>query len=164
MGARVKVLPGTKSNAETVLACEPNGIFLSSGPGDPNALPYLLDTIRTLMGKKLPIFGVALGAQLLAAAAGAKSFKMKLGHHGSNLPVYDLASGKVEITTQNHNFAIDETSLPADWTVTHKNLHDETIEGIKHKTLPFFGLQYYPEPSAGPEGSKNIFEIFRDML
>lgn len=163
MGCRVKVVPGTKVTAETIMKYNPAGIFLSNGPGDPDALPYLLDTVRGLLGKA-PIFAVGVGMQILAAATGAKSYKLKLGHHGSNQPVQDTKSGRVEITSQNHDFAIDPDSLGEKWTVTHTNLHDGTVEGIRHNEFPAFGLQYYPEPSAGPVDSVSVFETFWDML
>jgi carbamoyl-phosphate synthase small subunit len=159
---RVTVLPGS-ATAEEVLALEPDGVFLSNGPGDPEPLDYAVDTIRGLVGK-LPIFGICLGHQLLALACGAKTFKLKFGHRGGNQPVMDLATGTVEITSQNHGFAVDEDSLPPDLEVTHRNLNDGTIEGLRHRTLPAASVQYHPEAAAGPHDSAYLFDRFRAML
>ncbi|HVX15153.1 MAG TPA: glutamine-hydrolyzing carbamoyl-phosphate synthase small subunit [Pirellulales bacterium] len=162
LGCRVTVLPGTAS-AEDVLAHRPNGIFLSNGPGDPEPLTYAIDTIRGVLGKA-PVFGICLGHQLLSLACGAKTFKLKFGHRGANQPVLNGRTGAVEITCQNHGFAVDESSLPPDLEVTHRNLNDDTIEGVRHRGYPAFSVQYHPEASAGPHDSDYLFAEFRTML
>ncbi len=162
MGCRVTILPGTAS-AEEVLALEPDGVFLSNGPGDPEPITYAQETIRSLLGKK-PIFGICLGHQLLCLAAGAKTFKLKFGHRGANQPVQNLANTRVEITSQNHGFAVDGDSLPEHLQVTHFNLNDDTIEGVRHTEHPAFGVQYHPEASAGPHDSNYLFGQFKAML
>jgi carbamoyl-phosphate synthase small subunit len=161
-GCRVTVLPG-KTTAADVLAHKPDGVFLSNGPGDPEALGYCVDTVRELVGK-VPMFGICLGHQLLALACGAKTFKLTFGHRGANQPVMDLATGTVEITSQNHGFAVDEASLPPELEVTHRNLNDGTIEGLRHKTANAASVQYHPEAAAGPHDSAYLFGRFRQML
>jgi carbamoyl-phosphate synthase small subunit len=162
MGCRVTILPGT-ATSEDVLAVEPDGIFLSNGPGDPEPLEYAIRTIRGLLGKK-PIFGICLGHQLLGLACGAKTFKLKFGHRGANHPVQNLESGAVEITSQNHGFAVEEESLPDFLQVTHRSLNDDTIEGLNHLDVPAFSVQYHPEASAGPHDSHYLFRRFYDTI
>ncbi len=161
-GCQVTVLPGTAS-AEDVLVQEPDGVFLSNGPGDPEPLDYAIGTIRELLGQK-PIFGICLGHQLLSLACGAKTFKMKFGHRGANQPVQQLETGAVEITSQNHGFAVDEASLPGALEVTHRSLNDKTIEGVRHRELSAFSVQYHPEASAGPHDSHYLFREFVEKL
>ena len=162
LGCRVTVLPGT-STADEVLAQRPDGIFLSNGPGDPEPLTYAIETIRGVLGKA-PVFGICLGHQLLSLACGAKTFKLKFGHRGANQPVLNERRGTVEITCQNHGFAVDESSLPTELEVTHRNLNDDTIEGVRHRNLQAFSVQYHPEASAGPHDSDYLFGEFRKML
>jgi carbamoyl-phosphate synthase small subunit len=162
MGCRVTILPGT-ATAEEVLAQRPDGVFLSNGPGDPEPIHYAQETIRGVLGKR-PIFGICLGHQLLALACGAKTFKLKFGHRGANQPVLNGQSGRVEITCQNHGFAVEADSLPGDFEVTHLNLNDNTIEGLRHRRHPAFCVQYHPEASAGPHDSSYLFEQFHKML
>ncbi|MFO1008222.1 MAG: glutamine-hydrolyzing carbamoyl-phosphate synthase small subunit [Planctomycetaceae bacterium] len=162
MGCRVTVVPGTSTAAE-VLALNPDGVFLSNGPGDPNPLTYAVDTIKGLLGKK-PIFGICLGHQLLGLALGGEIYKLKFGHRGANQPVLDKASGRVEITSQNHGFALRPDTLPENVEVTHINLNDQTVEGIASKTFPAFSVQYHPESSAGPHDSHYLFGRFRTLM
>ncbi len=162
LGNRVTILPGSAS-AEEVLSHKPDGIFLSNGPGDPEPLTYAIETIKELLGKK-PIFGICLGHQLLSLATGARTFKLKFGHRGSNQPVHNLINGRVEITSQNHGFAVEDESLPDCLEVTHRNLNDDTIAGVRHKTLPAFSVQYHPEASAGPHDSRYLFEQFQESI
>jgi carbamoyl-phosphate synthase small subunit len=161
-GFRVSILPGT-AKASDVLAANPDGVFLSNGPGDPEPLNYAIETIRGVLGKK-PVFGICLGHQLLSLACGAGTFKLKFGHRGANQPVMNYETGVVEITSQNHGFAVDEASLPSDLEVTHRNLNDNTIEGVRHKKLPAFCVQYHPEASAGPHDSSYLFDKFRELI
>ncbi len=161
-GFRVTVVPGSISAAD-VLAMKPDGVFLSNGPGDPEPLSYVIDTVRGLVGK-VPIFGICLGHQMLALACGAKTFKLKFGHRGANQPVLDIATGKVEITSQNHGFAVDEATLPPELEVTHRNLNDGTIEGLRHRTAKAASVQYHPEAAAGPHDAAYLFERFRGMM
>ena len=164
VGARCTVLPGN-ATAEDVLALNPDGIVLSNGPGDPAATGiYAGPEIKKLIDSGLPILGICLGHQLLALALGAKTRKMHLGHRGANQPVKDLTTGKVEITSQNHGFAVEEDTLPPTLEVTHRNLNDGTIEGIRHKTATAASVQYHPEAAAGPHDSSPLFVRFREML
>ncbi len=161
-GCEVTVVPsGTPPNE--VLALDPDGIFLSNGPGDPAAVSYAIESIRTLIGKK-PIFGICLGHQILSLALGAETYKLKFGHRGANQPVKNLVTGKVEITSQNHGFAVDADTLGKDIEVTHINLNDQTIEGIKHKKHPAFSVQYHPEASPGPHDASYLFQDFIDLM
>lgn len=161
-GFDVTVVPGT-ATAEEILAYEPDGVFLSNGPGDPEPLEYAVGAIRSLLGKK-PVFGICLGHQLLSLACGAKTFKLKFGHRGANQPVMNHATGRVEITSQNHGFAVDPATLPSNVEVSHTNLNDETIEGIRCKDVPAFSVQYHPEASAGPHDSQYLFDEFRRLM
>jgi carbamoyl-phosphate synthase small subunit len=162
MGCRVTVVPGT-SSAEEILAREPDGVFLSNGPGDPEPLGYAIKTIQGLLGKT-PVFGICLGHQLLGLALGGKTYKLKFGHRGANQPVLNKETGEVEITSQNHGFAVDAESLPAGVEVTHINLNDRTVEGLRSKDQRAFSVQYHPEASAGPHDSHYLFGEFRKML
>ncbi len=162
IGCRVTVLPGT-AKADEVLSLNPDGIFLSNGPGDPEPLTYAIETIRGLAGKK-PIFGICLGHQLLGLALKAETFKLKFGHRGANQPVLNQRNGRVEITTQNHGFAVRTETLPANVEATHVNLNDGTLEGMRHREWPLFSVQYHPEASAGPHDSGYLFEEFFALM
>ncbi|MBU3665255.1 MAG: glutamine-hydrolyzing carbamoyl-phosphate synthase small subunit [Chthoniobacterales bacterium] len=161
-GLAVRVVPADTS-AEEVLASDPDGIFLSNGPGDPAALDYIHKNIRALLGKK-PIFGICLGHQILGYALGGKTFKLKFGHRGGNQPVKDLRTGKVSITSQNHGFAVDADSLPQDVEVTHINLNDGTVEGLRSKSVPVFSVQYHPEAAPGPHDAEYFFDQFAKLV
>jgi carbamoyl-phosphate synthase small subunit len=162
-GCSVVVMPATAS-AEDALAQNPDGIFLSNGPGDPAALPYIYPTIQGLFGKK-PIFGICLGHQILGHAFGGTTYKLKFGHRGGNQPVMNHTTGQVEISAQNHGFAVDADSLDAsEVTVTHTNLNDGSVEGMEHRKLPVFSVQYHPESSPGPHDSRYLFARFISMM
>ena len=162
-GFKVHVLPATSSAADA-LKHKPAGIFLSNGPGDPSALGYAVQTVRDLVQTGVPIFGICLGHQILGQAFGGKTFKLKFGHRGGNQPVKDLESGRVEITSQNHGFAVDPNSLPAEVSVDRINLNDQTVEGMRHKKKPIFCVQYHPEASPGPHDSTPLFAEFRALI
>jgi carbamoyl-phosphate synthase small subunit len=159
----VTVVPA-QTSAEDVLALKPNGVFLSNGPGDPEPCTYAIDNIRKLMGR-VPVFGICLGHQLCGLALGGRTFKLKFGHHGSNHPVKNLLTEKVEITAQNHGFCVDPDSLPSsDVEITHLNLNDHTNEGLRHRSLPLFSVQYHPEASPGPHDARYLFDDFVQMM
>ena len=162
-GCDVRVYPAGTPAAE-LLATKPDGVFLSNGPGDPAALPYAIDNARRLVGSDVPVFGICLGHQILGLAMGGKTFKLKFGHRGANHPVKKLETGKVEITSQNHGFAVDPTTLPEDVEVTHLNLYDGTVEGLRHRTRPVFCVQYHPEASPGPHDADYLFDDFLRMI
>ena len=161
-GCQVRVVPAATAASE-VLALKPDGIFLSNGPGDPDAVPYAKENVRQLIGKK-PIFGICLGHQILGLALGGKTYKLKFGHHGGNQPVMDLTTRKVEITSQNHGFAVDTDSLIGAAQLTHVNLNDNTVEGLAHRELPIFSVQYHPESSPGPHDANYLFKRFTDLM
>jgi len=157
-GFRVHVVPAS-TPASVVEALAPAGVFLSNGPGDPDAVPYAIAAVRELAAK-FPIFGICLGHQILGLALGARTYKLKFGHRGANHPVQELPSGRVEVSSQNHGFAVDRASLPPDMEVSHVNLNDQTVSGMRHKSLPLFSVQYHPEASPGPHDSSYLFEQF----
>lgn len=157
------VYPATTKAAD-ILKTSPDGIFLSNGPGDPAACQDILREIPKLIDSKIPIFGICLGHQLLSIALGAKTFKLKFGHRGGNQPVLDLTTGKIEITSQNHGFAVDDQSIPAHMELTHINLNDRSVEGFKHRELPIFAVQYHPESSPGPHDSSYLFDRFKALI
>ncbi len=168
IGCKVTVMPGSTSVA-AILEAQPDGIFLSNGPGDPRPLSEATEMLRDLIrsaaeARAIPIFGICLGHQLLGQAVGAQTFKLKFGHRGANHPVRNQHTGKIEITTQNHGFAVDPTTLPSNVETTHVNLNDQTVEGLRHTRLPVFSVQYHPEASAGPHDSFYLFEEFRRMM
>jgi carbamoyl-phosphate synthase small subunit len=162
-GCDVHVFPASAPAAD-LLAINPDGLFLSNGPGDPAALTYAIENVRTLAASDVPMFGICLGHQVLGLAVGGDTFKLKFGHRGANHPVKDLRSGKVEITSQNHGFAVDPESLPASIVVTHENLYDGTVEGFRHRDKPIFSVQYHPEASPGPHDADYLFQQFLESM
>jgi carbamoyl-phosphate synthase small subunit len=162
-GCRVTVVPA-QTPAREVLAMGPNGVFLSNGPGDPQPCEYAINAIDTLLNAKIPTFGICLGHQLLALASGARTVKMKFGHHGANHPVQDLASGRVMISSQNHGFTVDEASLPDNVIATHRSLFDGSLQGIRHRDNPAFGFQGHPEASPGPQDVAHLFDHFIELM
>ena len=162
-GFKVQVVPADTPAADA-LKYKPAGIFLSNGPGDPAALGYAVQAVSDLVKTGLPIFGICLGHQILGQAFGGRTFKLKFGHRGANQPVKDLETGKVEITSQNHGFAVDASSLPGDVSVNRINLNDQTVEGLRHKTKPIYCVQYHPEASPGPHDSSPLFDEFRKLI
>jgi carbamoyl-phosphate synthase small subunit len=162
-GCRVTVVPA-ETSADQALALRPDGIFLSNGPGDPEPCTYAIEASRTLIERGVPTFGICLGHQIMALASGARTFKMKFGHHGANHPVKDLASGRVAITSQNHGFAVDESSLPSTLKVTHRSLFDGTVQGLARTDRPAFCFQGHPEASPGPHDLADLFDRFVALM
>ncbi len=162
-GCRVTVVPA-ETSADEVMALKPDGIFLSNGPGDPASMSRVVEEIKKLAASQKPVFGICLGHQLIGEAFGGKTYKLKFGHRGGNQPIRDLTTGRIEITAHNHGFAVDADSLPPDVEVTHINLNDNTVAGLRHKTLPVFSVQYHPESAPGPHDSEYLFERFIDLM
>ena len=162
-GCRIHVVPA-RTGAREVLSRAPHGVFLSNGPGDPEPCDYAIESIRQLLDRNVPIFGICLGHQLLALASGAKTMKMKFGHHGANHPVVHLASGRILITSQNHGFAVEESGLPGNLAVTHRSLFDGTIQGLRRTDVPAFGFQGHPEGSPGPHDPTHLFDRFVELM
>ena len=162
-GCAVTVVPA-QTPAAQVLAMRPDGVFLSNGPGDPEPCSYAIESIRALIAQRVPVFGICLGHQLLALASGARTLKMKFGHHGANHPVLEIDSGRVMITSQNHGFAVDEASLPGNLTVTHRSLFDGSIQGLMRTDVPAFCFQGHPEASPGPHDVTPLFDRFIELM
>ena len=163
LGCRLTVVPA-ETSAEEVLALKPDGIFLSNGPGDPSAMKEVIKEIKKIAQAKVPMFGICLGHQVLSQVFDAKTYKLKFGHRGGNQPIKDLQTGKIEIAAHNHGFAVDAKSMPAELELTHINLNDETVAGMRHKTLPIFSVQYHPESAPGPHDSAYLFERFIELM
>jgi carbamoyl-phosphate synthase small subunit len=164
VGCRLTVHPASATSA-AILADDPDGIFLANGPGDPEGVPYVIDAVRDLLPTGKPIFGICLGQQILGLALGGRTYKLKFGHRGGNHPVKELATGRIDITSQNHGFCVDMDSLdPAQVELTHVNLYDNTLEGLRHRTLPVFSVQYHPEAAPGPHDAKHLFGRFADLM
>ena len=163
-GCDVRVVPATTTAAET-MAVKPDGVFLSNGPGDPDACTYAIESAKAIMDSGTPLFGICLGHQILGLACGGKTYKLKFGHRGANHPVKDLQTGKVEITSQNHGFALDRSVFEnKQFELTHVNLNDDTVEGFRHRDLPVISVQYHPESSPGPHDSRHLFAGFVEMM
>jgi carbamoyl-phosphate synthase small subunit len=162
-GLKVTIVP-VSSSADEIMAHKPDGIFLSNGPGDPSAVNYAVETIRDLVGRDVPIFGICMGHQLLSQALGLETFKLKFGHRGGNHPVKDETTGKIEITSQNHGFAVRDDNIPDNVEITHRSLFDGTVEGLQVKGKPIFSVQYHPEASPGPQDADYLFDRFADMI
>ena len=162
IGLNLKVFPASATKEE-ILAINPSGIFLSNGPGDPQKLDREVALVKELIGT-VPMFGICLGHQLLTLASGGNTYKMKFGHRGTNHPVKDLETGKIAVTAQNHGYAVDDEKVPEEWVVTHRSVNDDTIEGLRHKTLPIFSVQYHPEAQAGPQDTEYLFDQFVQMM
>ena len=162
-GCRVTVVPA-ETTADEVMALKPDGVFLSNGPGDPASMSKVVEEIKKLAASETPVFGICLGHQLLGEAFGGSTYKLKFGHRGGNQPIKDLTTGRIEIASHNHGFAVQADSLPADVEVTHINLNDNTVAGLRHKTLPVFSVQYHPESAPGPHDSEYLFERFVDLM
>jgi carbamoyl-phosphate synthase small subunit len=162
-GCRVTVVPA-ETSASDVMALKPDGIFLSNGPGDPASMKGVIEEIKKLAESQTPMFGICLGHQLIGSAFGGDTYKLKFGHRGGNQPIKDLTTGKIEIASHNHGFAVERDSLPADVEITHVNLNDNTVAGLRHKTLPVFSVQYHPESAPGPHDSEYLFERFIELM
>ncbi|MDX2021699.1 MAG: glutamine-hydrolyzing carbamoyl-phosphate synthase small subunit [Deltaproteobacteria bacterium] len=162
-GCKVTVVPASTS-AKDVLKLKPTGVFLSNGPGDPAPVDYAIESVKEIVASKTPLFGICLGHQILGLALGGKTYKLKFGHHGANHPVMDMSTGKVEITSQNHGFCVDVDSLAGKAVLTHVNLNDKTVEGLRHESLPVFSVQYHPEASPGPNDSGYLFGRFVRLM
>jgi carbamoyl-phosphate synthase small subunit len=163
LGCRVTVVPA-ETSASDVMALKPDGIFLSNGPGDPASMNGVIEEIKKLAESQTPMFGICLGHQLIGSAFGGETYKLKFGHRGGNQPIKDLTTGKIEIASHNHGFAVERNSLPADVEITHVNLNDNTVAGLRHKTLPVFSVQYHPESAPGPHDSEYLFERFVELM
>jgi len=163
MGCKITVVPA-ETSAEKVLAMKPDGIFLSNGPGDPASMVKTIAEIKKLAEQNVPMFGICLGHQILGQVFGGETYKLKFGHRGGNQPIMDLMTGKVEIASHNHGFAVEAKSLPANVEITHVNLNDQTVAGLRHKSLPVFSVQYHPESAPGPHDSEYLFERFIELM